>query len=54
MGSGPVTQGITPGPGEDRAGRVGAWGGAADASQRVAEEGAQWLERPDPALVQAL
>jgi hypothetical protein len=40
--------------GNDLTGRVRAWSTAAAASQRLAEEWAQWLERPDPTLLQAL
>ena len=40
--------------GNDLAGRVAAWSGATAASQRLADEWAQWLQRPDPSLVQAL
>jgi len=40
--------------GNNLAGRVSAWSGATAASQRLADEWAQWLQRPDPAIVQAL
>ena len=40
--------------GNDLAGRVCAWSAATAASQRLADEWAQWLERPDPALLQPL
>jgi hypothetical protein len=40
--------------GNDLAGRVKAWTAACSASQQLADEFAQWLQRPDPALVQPL
>jgi hypothetical protein len=40
--------------GNDLAGRVSAWSAATAASQRLADEWAQWLERPDPLQVQPL
>ena len=40
--------------GMDLQGRVKAWTAAASAAQQLADEFAEWLERPDPAQVQAL
>ena len=40
--------------GNDLAGRVKAWNGACSASQQMADEFAQWLEKPDMARVLAL
>lgn len=40
--------------GNDLAARVSAWSSATAASQRLADEWAQWLQRPDPSIVQAL
>ena len=40
--------------GPDLAGRMKAWKGATAASQQLADEFAQWLERPDPSRLQPL
>jgi hypothetical protein len=40
--------------GNDLAGRMQAWNGAMSAAQQMADEFAQWLERPDMARVLAL
>ena len=40
--------------GNDLAGRVKAWSGACSASEQLADEFAQWLEKPDMARVRAL
>ena len=40
--------------GRDLAGRITAWSSAASASEQLADEFAQWLRKPDVALVQAL
>ncbi|MBK0393386.1 phospholipase [Ramlibacter algicola] len=40
--------------GTDLLSRMQAWHAAADASRQLADEFAQWLERPDPARVEAL
>ncbi len=40
--------------GQDLAGRMKAWFGATAASQQLADEFAQWLERPDPTRVEPL
>ncbi len=40
--------------GNDLAGRVKAWNAACSASQQMVDEFAQWLEKPDMALVRAL
>jgi hypothetical protein len=40
--------------GQDLAGRVKAWKAATSASQQLADEFAQWLERPDPAAIQPI
>ena len=40
--------------GQDLQGRVRAWHAAARASERLAEEFAAWLEKPDPARVEPL
>ncbi|GAB3758607.1 hypothetical protein GCM10028796_04530 [Ramlibacter monticola] len=40
--------------GSDLQARIRAWTGAASASQQLADEFAQWLERPDPERVEAL
>ena len=37
--------------GQDLAGRVKAWTAATSASQQLADEFAQWLERPDPSAI---
>jgi hypothetical protein len=37
--------------GQDLAGRVNAWTAATSASQQLADEFAQWLERPDPGAI---
>ena len=40
--------------GNDLAGRVKAWNGACSASQQMVDEFAQWLDKPNMAMVQAL
>ncbi|MEY2862078.1 MAG: hypothetical protein RL392_2536 [Pseudomonadota bacterium] len=40
--------------GQDLAGRVKAWTAATSASQQLADEFAQWLERPDPGAIQPI
>jgi hypothetical protein len=40
--------------GPDLAARVTAWSAATSASQQLADEFAQWLEHPDPSVVQPL
>jgi hypothetical protein len=40
--------------GNDLAGRMQAWNGATSAARQMADEFAQWLERPDMAQVLAL
>ena len=40
--------------GQDLQARVQAWSAATRAAQQLADEWAQWLERPDPGVVQAL
>ncbi len=40
--------------GQDLAARVQAWSAAASASQQLADELQQWLERPDPTRIEAL
>lgn len=40
--------------GPDLSGRMKAWKGATGASQQLADEFAQWLERPDPTQIHAL
>jgi len=39
---------------DDFDGRVSVWQQAADESQRLADEWAQWLDSPDPSQVQPL
>ena len=39
---------------QDLQGRIRDWTKAANASRQLAQEFAQWLEKPDPGLVEAL